>query len=135
MHGVVIRAAMFLRECEMVHALQPSEIDLLGEYVLERLLAPGGTARHAVRDLVTHMARKHPAAQALAPVLVLAIVANGLDETLADADRMAGTAADLWRMATLLATDVMALEHAACSRRSVSALLTHWQDSDGFFLS
>lgn len=120
----------------MVHALQPSEIDLLGEYVLERLLAPGGTARHAVRDLVVHMAQRHPRAQALSPVLVLAIVANGLDETLAETARPSGTnASDLWRMATLLATDVMALDHDSSPQHSVAALLHHWRDSDGFFLN
>lgn len=119
----------------MVHALQSTEIDLLGEYVLERLLAPGGTARQAVRDLVTHMAQEYPAAQALSPVLVLAIVANGLEETLADTDLSAGTTSDLWRMATLLATDVMALEHDAPPRRSVAELLGHWRDNDGYFLS
>jgi hypothetical protein len=129
-------ASMFLRECEMVHALLPTEIDLLGEYVLERLLAPGGSARCAVRDLVMHMAREHPHAQALSPVLVLAIVANGLDETLAEVDRPAGTAAaDLWRMATLLATDVMALEQEHAPRHSVAELLGHWRGSDGFFLA
>jgi len=119
----------------MVYALQPKEIDLLGEFVLERLLVPGGSARRATRDLVIHMAREHPCAQALSPVLVLAIVANGLDETLAETDGTAGKATDLWRMATLLATDVMALEHDDTPRCSVAELLSHWRASDGFFLA
>lgn len=127
---------MLLREYEMNHALQPTEIDLLGEFVLERLLAPGGSARHAVRDLVVHMAQRHPRAQALSPVLVLAIVANGLDETLAESARPTGTtASDLWRMATLLATDVMALDHEAPPQHNVAALLHHWRESDGYFLN
>lgn len=119
----------------MVHALQPTEIDSLGEFVLERLLAPGGTAREAARDLVLHMAQKHPTAQALSPVLVLAIVANGLDETLVMADGLCATVTDLWRMATLLATDVMALEQGDTSWRSVAELLDHWRERDGFFLA
>ncbi len=119
----------------MAYALQPSEIDLLGEFVLERLLAPGGSARKVTRDLVLHMAKQHPTAQALSPVLVLAIVANGLDETLVDAGSPLGTGTDLWRMATLLATDVMTLERDDHPGHSVGELLVHWRESDNFFLA
>ena len=125
---------MHSRDADMSHALPPSEIDHLGEFVLERLMAPGGSARHAVRDLVVHMACHHPGAQALSPVLVLAIVANGLDETLMDPAVPPGTmACDLWRMATLLAADVIALGDDNPPR--VTALLRHWNESDGFFLN
>lgn len=119
----------------MVHALLPMEIDSLGEFVLERLFAPGGSARQTARDLVVHMAQAHPFAQALSPVLVLAIVANGLDETLAEAEGSYSMATDLWRMATLMATDVMALEQDTQPRHNVTELLGHWRKSDGFFLA
>ncbi|WP_333826937.1 hypothetical protein [Pararhodobacter sp.] len=119
----------------MAHALHPSDIDALGEFVLQRLLTEGGTAREAVRALVEHMSQLFPQAQALSPVLVLAIVANGLEEILGKSVQPETPAADLWRMATLLAIDVMTLERDDAVRRNVVDLLEHWRARDPFFLS
>ncbi|MCC5968437.1 MAG: hypothetical protein JJU15_00640 [Pararhodobacter sp.] len=119
----------------MPHALSPAQIDALGEFVLERVMVPGSTPRGAVRDLVFTMAKQCPDTRALAPVLVLAIVANGLDETLNDSASPRSSATGLWRMAALVATDVMAMEGQGNGGRSIADLVAYWHTSDGFFLS
>jgi len=122
-----------LEDRKAPHLLQPPDIDALAEDVMRQVSAPGGSARSVAGWLVTRMARHHPEAPALSPVLILAIVAHGIEGLLAEADTQKSTAGDLWRIATLLATDVLVLE--AASRATVRDLLDYWDKSDNFFLS
>jgi len=116
------------------HLLQPSDIDSLAEHVLEQLMLPESSARSVVRDLVLRMAQQFPCAPALYPVLVLAIVAHGLDEMFDGSPVNCLLKVDLWRMATLLATDVMVLEKDSAIIGSISSLLEYWRKDDTFFL-
>jgi hypothetical protein len=114
------------------HFLQLDDIDALAENVMHQVMAPGGSARSVAGLLVIRMAQHHPTAPALSPVLILAIVAHGIEGLLAEADAPSSTSGDLWRMATLLAADVLLLE--AERKASVCELLDHWHNSDNFFL-
>jgi len=126
----------------MAFGLQPAEIDVLVEFVVERILAPETSSQRVVRDLVMRMAQDFPQAPALTPVLVLSIAANGLDETLADTTGRPSPAFNLWRMAALVANDVMAMQNnepdvhlpGQSAGASVADLAAYWLSVDDFFL-
>jgi len=122
------------KECAMSRLLRLSDIDALADHVVQQIILPGSSARSVVRDLVLRMAQQFPGALALSPVLVLAIVAHGLDELFDESVSDSSLKVDLWRMATLLATDVMVLEKDSSTAGSLSRLLEHWQNDDTFFL-
>jgi hypothetical protein len=85
------------------------EIDDLCEFLLQRATGTVTDAEGAVAALVARIARSHPQAPALGPVLPLALAAAALETMLDDAaDRRA--AAAFWRAAAMIGAEVLGLQ-------------------------
>jgi len=119
---------------EIAYLLNPAEIDELGEFVVVRILEKDTCARRVARELVERIAQEHPQAHALTAALLLTIAANGIEETLGAGDT-AAAARDVWRMAALLAVDVLAMQRGSAGAHSAADLLRYWRKSDDFFLT
>jgi hypothetical protein len=97
------------------------EIDDLCEFILRRATETGADADSAVAALVARIARTHPQAPALGPVLPLAMAATALEAMIEDAaDRH--TAAARWRAAALIAAEVLGLQVQTGGAPTVSDL-------------
>lgn len=111
----------------------PAQIDALAEFVVVRILEKGACARRVAGQLVEHLAQQTPQAHALTATLVLTIAANGIEETLGAGGTATASARDVWRMAALLAVDVMAMQNARYGARSAADLLRYWRECDDYF--
>jgi hypothetical protein len=85
------------------------EIDEACEFVLHRVAGAAPTRDDAAHALVAHLARHHPDAPALSPVLPLAMAAAALEGML-DGEAARRAAAAIWRDCALIATEVLALQ-------------------------
>lgn len=115
--------------------LSPAQIDALGEFVVVRILENGACARRVAGQLVEQIAQQHPQAHALTATLVLTIAANGIEETLGAGGTATASAHDVWRMAALLAVDIMAMQSARPGSKSAADLLRYWRECDDYFLT
>jgi len=89
--------------------LEARDIDGWSEFVLTRLLAEGASAGQTVHDLIERMASLAPGAPALAPILPLSMAAAAVEAMLADRT-MRARAIDCWRLAALIAAEVLAMQ-------------------------
>ena len=85
------------------------EIDDWVEFVLAGMLAQDGTVETVSRAMVDGMAARHPDAPALTAVLPLSMAAAAIEGMLAE-PQMQGLAERTWRVAALMATEVLALQ-------------------------
>lgn len=85
------------------------DIDGWVEFVLAGLLAEEGTVDSVSRALVAEMAARHPHAPALLAVLPLSMAAAAIEAMLAE-PRVRGQAEITWRVAALMASEVLALQ-------------------------
>ena len=89
--------------------LTAQEIDDLCAFALERLTGRGADPHRAMADLVAHLARTRPEAPALSPILPLALAASALESVL-NGDESRQAAQGTWRIAALLAAEVLAIQ-------------------------
>lgn len=101
--------------------LTAREIDELCAFVLDRLAQPAGDPARAAQDLIDHLARLRPDAPALCPVLPLAMAAAALEGML-EGPEPRRAAQGAWRMAALIAAEVLALQAEGDASPSVATL-------------
>lgn len=102
----------------------------MAERVIETLCAQG----IPVRSLPVSLARDWPGAQILDLVLAIATGCDAV-EGMFGQDGPSGTRArEGWRVATLIATDMRAMQALGMPANTALDLLTYWQTHDPYFL-
>ena len=102
------------------------DYDTLVEFAIRHLLQEAG---HAM-TLAPALARKWPEAQPLDLLLVMALAADSIETTLAG-DQATRAAQDVWRMATLFAVEVLALQAEGAPTGRAADLATIFSGGSG----
>jgi len=108
-----------------------AQIDEIIGFALEELLAGDD---HRRRALVRRLCRRWPTAPALSIVFALTSVASRIEDTYDAGSETAALAGFAYRLASLLAADVYAVESIGQVPAQADDLLHFWRRVDPYFL-
>jgi len=110
------------RPCVSVRGAVVKTDDKMAEFAISFLLTGRGPAQRLPQALATQW----PAHPALEFILVLALAANGIEETFSG-DEAGRLAQDAWRMAALVGVDLFDAQSLGLPHQTGADLLAYWQ--------